>query len=111
MEKIEKTTAEFGMLLEDFNKNGKPTRTYSSPAIRNAVDAFASTIRAASGKSDAEQGVDRLLSSLRSASGRDVREAKVTVGYDFFRRQLENELRDREEITKIFDQAIKRQKR
>ena len=111
MEKIEKTTAEFGVLLEDFNKNGKPTRSYNSPAIRNAVDAFAASTRPASGKSDAEQGAERLLSSLRTASSRDVREAKVSIGYDFFKRQLENEMRDREEITKIFDQALKRQRR
>ena len=111
MDKIEKTTAEFGVLLEDFNKNGKPTRSYNSPAIRNAVDAFAASTRPASGKSDAEQGAERLLSSLRTASSRDVREAKVSIGYDFFKRQLENEMRDREEITKIFDQALKRQRR
>jgi hypothetical protein len=111
VEKIEKTTAEFATLLEDFSKNGRPTRSYNSPGIRNAVDAFSGAIKSGTGKSDAEQIAERLLSALKLASSRDVREAKAMIGYDFFRRQLETEARDRDEITRVFDQALKRQKR
>lgn len=111
MDKIEKTTAEFGALLEDFNKNGRPMRAYSSPAIRSAVDAFSASLQPTTGRGDLQQAADRLLSTLRTASGRDVREAKTTIGYDFFKRQLETEARDREEITKVFDQALKKQRR
>lgn len=111
MEKIEKTTAEFGALLEDFTKNGRPVRAYSSTAIRSAVDAFSASIQPTTGRGDLQQAADRLLSTLRTASGRDVREAKTTIGYDFFKRQLETEARNREEITKIFDQALKKQRR
>ncbi len=110
MGKMEKTTAEFETLLQDFSKNGKPTRSYETPAIRGALEGFATSAREASSKADAQQVTERLLASLRSASGRDVREAKAAVGYDFFKRQLETEAREREEITKIFDQALKRQR-
>ena len=110
LDKIEKTTAEFGALLEDFSRNGRPVRSYTSTSIRSAVDAFSSSLQGA-GRADVQQAADRLLSSLKTASGRDVREAKAVIGYDFFKRQLETEARDREEITKVFDQALKRQRK
>jgi hypothetical protein len=111
VDKIEKTTAELASLLEDFSKNGRPTRNYNSPGIRNAIDAFSGAIKSGVGKSDADQIAERLLSALKTVSIRDVREAKASIGYDFFRRQLETESRDRDEITKVFDQALKRQRR
>jgi hypothetical protein len=111
MEKMEKTTAEFGALLEDFGRNGRPTRAYNSPAIRSALEAFNSSLRPGGSRSEVDQVAERLLSSLRAASGRDVREAKTSIGYDFFKRQLETESREREEITKVFDQALKKQRR
>lgn len=109
--KIEKTTAEFSALLEDFGKNGKATRSYTSPAIRSALEAFSVSLRNGVGRADGEQVAERLLSSLRAASARDVRDAKASIGYDYFKRQLETESRDREEITKFFDQALKKPRR
>ncbi len=111
VDKIEKTTAEFVSLLEDISKNGRPTRAYSSPSIRSAVEGFTNSLKLGVGRSDAASYADRLLSSLRAASIRDLREAQTFVGYDFFKRRLETEALERDEITKVFDQASKRQRR
>ena len=111
LEKIEKTTGEFAGLLEDMARNGRPMRTFNNPAIRSALDAYSTAARPGANRADAEQNIERLLSSLRAASARDVREASAKFGYDYFKRQLETEAKEREEITKFFDQALKRQQK
>jgi hypothetical protein len=58
-------------------------------------------------RSEADRAMEGLLSSLRTASESDVREAKVRFTYDFFLHQLDEEARDREEISNIFDKALK----
>jgi hypothetical protein len=62
-------------------------------------------------RSDVERATENLLTTLRSASVKDVREAAQRVGYDFFRRQLEEEEKGRDEIFKVLDQAVKAQRK
>jgi len=109
--RIEKTSSELVALLDDLGKNGQLTRTYSSPSIRNALDNLAKVKRQNSSRAEADRAVENMLNSLRSASLSDVKEARQRIGYDFFLRQLENEERERGEISKVFDQAIKQQRK
>jgi hypothetical protein len=111
VDQIEKTTAEFIALLDDISKNGRPTRVYSAPSIRSAVESFANSLKQGLGRADAANYAERFLTTLRTASIRDVREAQASVGYDFFKRRLETEAREREEVTNVFEQAAKRPRR
>jgi Trypsin-like peptidase domain len=107
MSGIEKTTGEFVKLLNDFGRNGRPTREYEAPAIRAALDNFNRSRSQRGGQREADRAVETLLMSLKSASQSDVTVAKTRFAYDFFIRQLDDEARDREEISKVFDQALK----
>ena len=111
MTKIEKTSEELGLLLSDLVKAGRPTRTYTSAPIRAALDTFEKAHRSGMQRSEAERITENLLTTLRAASVKDVREATQRVGYDFFRRQLEDEEKGREEIFKVLDQAVKAQRK
>jgi hypothetical protein len=109
--RIEKTSEELGLLLSDLVKAGRPSRSYTSSPIRAALDTFEKAQRPAMQRSELERITENLLTSLRAASVKDVREAAQRVGYDFFRRQLEDEEKGREEIFKVLDQAVKAQRK
>ena len=111
MKKIEKTSEELGSLLSDLVKAGRPTKPYTSAPIRAALETFEKAQRAGIQRSEAERSTETLLASLRAASLKDVREAIHRVGYDFFRRQLEDEEKSRDEIFKVLDQAVKAQRK
>jgi hypothetical protein len=111
MAKIEKTSEELGLLLSDLVKAGRPTRLYTSAPIRAVLDTFEKAQRSGMQRSEVERTTENLLSGLRAASVKDVREATQRVGYDFFRRQLEDEEKGREEVFKVLDQAVKAQRK
>jgi hypothetical protein len=111
MTKIEKTSEELSSLLSDLVKAGRPTKSYTSAPIRAALDSFEKAKRPGMQRSDVERATENLLTTLRSASVKDVREAAQRVGYDFFRRQLEEEEKGRDEIFKVLDQAVKAQRK
>jgi hypothetical protein len=111
MTKIEKTSEELGSLLSDLVKAGRPTKSYTSAPIRAALDSFEKAKRPGMQRSDVERATENLLTTLRAASVKDVREAAQRVGYDFFRRQLEEEEKGRDEIFKVLDQAVKAQRK
>jgi len=111
MTKIEKTSEELSSLLSDLVKAGRPTKSYTSAPIRGALDSFEKAKRPGMQRSDVERATENLLTTLRSASVKDVREAAQRVGYDFFRRQLEEEEKGRDEIFKVLDQAVKAQRK
>ena len=87
------------------------TRAYTSAPIRAALDTFEKAHRSGMQRSEAERITENLLTTLRAASVKDVREATQRVGYDFFRRQLDDEEKGREEIFKVLDQAVKAQRK
>ena len=111
MTKIEKTSEELSSLLSELVKAGRPTKSYTSAPIRAALDSFEKAKRPGMQRSDVERATENLLTTLRSASVKDVREAAQRVGYDFFRRQLEEEEKGRDEIFKVLDQAVKAQRK
>ena len=111
MTKIEKTSEELGSLLSDLVNAGRPTKPYTSAPIRAALDSFEKAKRPGMQRSDVERATENLLTTLRAASVKDVREAAQRVGYDFFRRQLEEEEKGRDEIFKVLDQAVKAQRK
>ena len=107
MGKIEKLTGDLVLLLNDVSRHGRPTRAYDAPVLRSALDNFNRMQSQRRSPRDADRAVDGLLTALRFASEGDVRDAKSRFAYDFFQRQLANEERDREELSKIFDTALK----
>lgn len=112
MSRIEKTSGELVSLLEDFSRNGRPTKSYEAPSIRSALDQFDRLMRRQNPtKSESDRAAETLLTSLRAASVSDVRDARTRMRYDFFLRQLETQERDREEISKVFEQAVKQQQK
>ncbi len=109
MEKIEKLTGDLVSVLNDLSRHGRPTRTSEAPVIRSALDNFNKTVSQRQNSRDTDRAVTSLLSALRFASQGDVRDARARFTYDFFQQQLGKEEREREELAKVFDQALKSQ--
>ncbi len=107
LERVKKTTAEFVDLLNDLGRHGRPTHSYDSAAIRGALSAFYVNRSLRPGSRTASGGGQSLPALLRTASRDDLAGAKTRCGYDFFRRQLDDEERNREEILGVFDKMLK----
>lgn len=107
MERVKKTTGGFVDLLNDLGRHGRPTHSYDSPAIRGALDSFFMARGMRPGPRYASGGGQSLLTLLHTASRNDFADAKTRCTYDFFRRQFEEEERNREEILGVFDKMLK----
>jgi hypothetical protein len=106
LDKVKKTTAELAELLNDLGRHGQPTHRYESPAISSALDSVYLARGARPGSRYAAGSGQTLLAALHTAARGDVAEAKARFTYDFFRRQLENEERSREEILGILGKML-----
>ena len=107
MERVKKTTGELVDLLNDLGRHGRPTHSYDSAAVRGSLDNFYASRSLRPGARYAVGGGQSLPVLLRTASNNDLANAKSRCAYDFFRRQLEEEERNREEILGIFDKMFK----
>lgn len=107
MERLKKTTADLVALLNDLGKHGRPTHTYDSAVVRGSLDGFYANRNLRPGSRYAAGSGQSLPTLLHLASRNELANAKARCAYDFFRRQLEEEERNREEILGIFDKMVK----
>jgi Trypsin-like peptidase domain len=107
VERVKKATMEFADLLNDLGRHGRPTHSYDSAAIRNALNSFAANRGPRPGARYGTGNSQSLPALLRSASREDLAGARSRCAYDFFRRQLDDEERGREEILDVFDKMFK----
>jgi hypothetical protein len=107
VERVKKTTAELVDLLNDLGRRGRPTHSYDSAAIRGALNTFYMNRGPRPGLRSATGGGQSLPALLRAATRDDLAGAKTRCTYDFFRRQLDDEERNREEILGVFDKMFK----
>lgn len=109
LEKVEARTNDFLKLL----RSGRLTAMdYGDTAIRNPLEKFAN---AAQGhglvKTDPLTAAKDLTASLRNACDTDITQAQAQVKYDYFRHQLEEQQRLRQQLHKGFDELLKRMPR
>ncbi|MCX6906795.1 MAG: serine protease [Verrucomicrobia bacterium] len=107
IERVKKTTGEFVDLLNDLGRHGRPTHSYDSPVIRSALETFYMSRGLRPGMRNAAGSGQSLPALLHTASRNDLADAKARCTYDFFRRQLEEEERNRGEILGVFDKMLK----
>jgi len=105
MKKVEKTTRDLISLLEAFAKGDMSCRAYETPEIRFALQ-FAKDIRRNEGARDA--AIRNLTTATRSACEADLSQAEKQLTYDFFRRQVAEEKRRRDDIARAFELVLKR---
>ncbi len=94
-------------LLNDLGRHGRPTHSYDSPAIRGALESFYTSRSLRSGLRYTAGSGQSLPALLHAASRNDLADAKMRCTYDFFRRQLEEEERNREEVLGVFDKMFR----
>jgi trypsin-like peptidase len=107
IDKIEKLTTDLVALVQDVSRHGRVTLAFENPAIRNALGTLNDARTSRASQRDADRAMQSFFSSLRFASQGDVRDAKNRLTYDFFQRRLATEEKDREELYRIFDRALK----
>lgn len=112
LEKIETTTAELRQAISEASSQRRFSRfaqrkfAYESPAIRGALDSFYQTMTQRS--PDSERAARSLLAGLRSASKGDVSAANSRFTYDYFRRRLADEAKDREVLINGFAKSVEK---
>ncbi len=105
IDQIKKTTAELCEAAQErVLRFRHPTSGYEVPAIRQAMEKYATTVKQYPER--AEQAAVNLLASLRVASQADIMAARGTFTYDFFRREFETEEHTREELAKALGKAL-----
>ena len=107
LDRVKKTTMDLVELLNDLGRHGRPTRPYDSAAVRNALYTFYANRNPRPGARPGTGSNASLPALLRAGSREDLAAARARCGYDFFRRQLEDVERAREEILGVYDKMFR----
>lgn len=107
VERVRKSSEDFVNLLNDLGRQGRPARSYDSLVVRGALETFYAARNVRPGPRPAAGSSPSLPVLLRAASRNELADAKTRCTYDFFRRMLEEEEREREEILAVFDKMLK----
>ncbi len=105
---LEKIEARTNDLLKFLRSRRLEPAAYTDPAIRSAMERYASA-RTSTGliKTDPLSAARDLQNSLRSACDSDIAQAIPLVRYDFFRHRLGEQKKLRAEFPKALDLAMK----
>jgi hypothetical protein len=108
MEAIEKLTTELVKFVSDVRKNHKLSPgLQTNPIIKAHLDAYEAQTKGRLSGRDAATALTNLFAYLKTTCRTDVLAAQQHFTYDFFRRKLADEQRDREVLADIFEKTIK----
>jgi hypothetical protein len=108
MEAIEKLTEDLAKVLMDLGRNHKITPSlHTNPAIKQQLDWWMS-----SGKQDSLTARDsttadqNFIAGLKNVGTADIVAARRNLTYDYFKRGLDDQQKQRKAITDVFDEIL-----
>lgn len=109
MDKIETLTEDLGAFFRDIveNNGGVTPEKHTNPAIKNRIDEWLAAKSHRLSVADQIQVNANFLSFLKIACQSDVTAARRTMSYDYFQRELADEQKTRDAMTKAFQEIIK----
>jgi S1-C subfamily serine protease len=107
MEAIEKRTSDIGAFLIDLSKN-QPLGTHDNPAIRERIVAWLRARSKPGPPRDKTFADESLRSFINDTCQSDVKIARQSVSYDYFKRQLSDQQRARDQLCQAFGDMIAR---
>jgi len=107
MERIETLTADLIQLVKDLETNHHISPDlHTNPAIKSYLDTFATQTHGRVNERDVAGARSGLIANLKTACRLDVSTAQQHITYDYFRRQLANEQRDRVALADLLERDI-----
>jgi serine protease Do len=107
IESIEKLTADLVAFLQDLGKDGRVNRgAHTNPVIKTRIDQWIDVRSRRLSARDALNADQSLLSFLKVTCQSDITAAQQRITYDYFRRQLEDEQKERTEIAGVFGKIV-----
>lgn len=107
MENIEKLTKDLVAFLRDLGKDGRIDRgTHTNPVIKTRIDQWLDAKAKRLSPRDASMADQSLLSFLKITCQSDITAVQQQVTYDYFRRHLDDQQRERTEIANYFGKII-----
>ncbi|HSI14615.1 MAG TPA: hypothetical protein VK961_21365, partial [Chthoniobacter sp.] len=103
MDNIEELTQALIKLIKDIDKNGKITPgAHTHPAVKSRIDAYQNQYRGRMSQIDITNANNNFAGYLKTLCRNDITAAQAHLTYDYFRRKLEEEERQRSEIAEVF---------
>lgn len=103
MDSVEELTKALVKLIQDIDKNGKITPgAHTNPAVKSRIEAYQAQYRSRMSQKDIDNVNNNFAAYLKTLCRSDITAAQATLTYDYFRRKLEEEERERTEISGAF---------
>ncbi len=107
MENVEKLTRDLGAFLQDLGKDGHVNRGgHNNPAIKTRIDQWIDAKSRRLSPRDSSIADQSFLSFLKVTCQSDITAVQQHLTHDYFRRQLEDQRRERTEIASYFGKII-----
>ena len=107
IDSAEKLTKDLVTFLQDLSKDGTVNRgAHNNPAIKTRVDQWIDAKSRRLSARDSSMADQSLLSFLKVTCQSDITAAQQRITYDYFRRQLDEQQKERTEIASYFGKII-----
>jgi hypothetical protein len=108
MESVEALTSDLSGFITDLadNKGKVLVDKYSNPIIKERIDEWISDKGPHASAQDREEADENFISYLKVACQTGIPQAQQQITYDYFRRELNDEMQGRQELSRDFQQII-----